>query len=75
MRSELVESKAPVAILRLASAIYPAGVWRYTPVGDDEAAKEEWRWRSGLSSWSWRALEVLRENENGEPMCCPEPFP
>ena len=66
VRSVLLESRAPGTILRLTSLIYPAGLWlRATSPYDDDALAELWTWRSGLSAWSWRAIETIRPSETG----------
>ncbi|KAI0306358.1 hypothetical protein B0F90DRAFT_1808081 [Multifurca ochricompacta] len=57
-------AEAPVAILRLVGAIYPAGAWARSPAPHipPEEFDESWQLRSGLSSWAWRAIGELKDN-------------
>lgn len=64
VKAALNTAEAPVTILRLAVAIYPAGAWARSPQplippGEFE---ESWQLRSGLSSWAWRATGELKDN-------------
>jgi hypothetical protein len=64
VKTTLNTVEAPVAILRLAGTIYPAGAWAksptpYIPSGEFD---ESWQLRSGLSSWAWRTIGELNQN-------------
>src|ERR1700752_2553935 len=64
VKNALNVAEAPVAILRLAVAIYPAGAWAQSPAPHipPEEFDESWQLRSGLSSWAWRAIGELKDN-------------
>ncbi|KAI0293104.1 hypothetical protein BC826DRAFT_1016962 [Russula brevipes] len=64
VKNALNTVEAPVAILRLAGAIYPAGAWARSPAPHIPPGEldESWQLRSGLSSWAWRAIGELKDN-------------
>lgn len=64
VKTALNTVEAPVAILRLAGVIYPAGAWAKCPAPHipPEECDESWQLRSGLSSWAWRAIGELKYN-------------
>jgi len=68
--------EAPVAIFRLAAAIYPAGAWAKSPPPHIPPAEfdESWQLRSGLSSWAWRAIGELKDNGAPAPPCAFDPL-
>ncbi|KAG8891833.1 hypothetical protein FRC01_014495, partial [Tulasnella sp. 417] len=57
IRSTLISSNAPLTILQLASTLYVPGGWVHGDV-------EEWKWRSGLSSWGWTAISNFKGDDN-----------
>ncbi|KAG8891610.1 hypothetical protein FRC00_013382, partial [Tulasnella sp. 408] len=57
IRSTLVSSKAPLTILQLSSTLYAPGGWVHGDV-------EEWKWRSGLSSWGWTAISNFKGDDS-----------
>lgn len=57
IRLTLVSSGAPLTILQLSSTLYVPGGW----VNGDV---EEWKWRSGLSSWGWTAISNLKGDDD-----------
>ncbi|KAI0256929.1 hypothetical protein BJV78DRAFT_1168039 [Lactifluus subvellereus] len=64
VQTALNTAEAPVAILRLAGAIYPAGAWAKSPAPHipTEEFDESWQLRCGFSSWAWRAIGELKDN-------------
>jgi hypothetical protein len=64
VQTALITAEAPVTILRLAGAIYPAGAWAKLPAPHIplEEIDESWQLRCSLSSWAWRAIGELKEN-------------
>ncbi|KAI9508276.1 hypothetical protein F5148DRAFT_1197562 [Russula earlei] len=64
VKAALNTDEAPVAILRLAGAIYPAGAWAKSPPPHIPPGEfdESWQLRNGLSSWAWRAIGELKYN-------------
>ncbi|EPQ58166.1 hypothetical protein GLOTRDRAFT_136931 [Gloeophyllum trabeum ATCC 11539] len=65
VKSRLISLEAAITILRLSAAIYPPGSWMASqPSADssDQEFLESWNLRSGLSSWAWRAISELRED-------------
>ncbi|KZT26246.1 hypothetical protein NEOLEDRAFT_1132274 [Neolentinus lepideus HHB14362 ss-1] len=65
VKSRLIALEAAVTILRLSAAIYPPGSWMtaQSPAESSEGdLLESWNMRSGLSSWAWRAISELRED-------------
>lgn len=57
IRLTLVSSGAPLTILQLSSTLYVPGGW----VNGDV---EEWKWRSGLSSWGWTAISNFKGDDD-----------
>lgn len=57
IRSTLISSNAPLTILQLSSTLYVPGGWVH---GDFE----EWKWRSGLSSWGWTAISNFKGDDS-----------
>ncbi|EMD38507.1 hypothetical protein CERSUDRAFT_113687 [Gelatoporia subvermispora B] len=70
-KSRLKSLEAAMTILRLSMAVYvPA--WWIRPSAQisilDESSIESWNLRTGMSSWAWRVISELREDEtNKEP--------
>ena len=68
MVDRLVALEAAMTILKLSTAIYPLGSWQYfqpaSAPGDSEDPTEAWALRSTLASWSWRAIEEIRGDED-----------
>ncbi|KAI0781039.1 hypothetical protein BD413DRAFT_463594 [Trametes elegans] len=66
----LVALEAAMTILKLSTAIYPLGSWQYfqpaSAPGDSEDPTEAWTLRSTLASWSWRAIEEIRGDEDNQ---------
>ncbi len=62
----LREAKTQQMVLGLTSSIYVPGLWRLPSSIPQESLAEAWSWRSGISAWSWRVLEVLTETGNGK---------
>ncbi|KAG8998705.1 hypothetical protein FRB94_005966 [Tulasnella sp. JGI-2019a] len=63
VRGSLVSAGAPSTIVTLSSRLYSPGSWA-SATSDD--AVEQWTWRSGLSAWSWRALETLKGSNDDD---------
>jgi hypothetical protein len=61
-QTALLSEAAPLLILQLSSALYLPGAWAVDNTADDE----EWRWRSGISSWGWKAIEILTVTDEEE---------
>ena len=59
LRSKLVELDTPRIVFKLSSELYSVGSWAKTVFGEDEP--ESWTWRSGLSSWTRRLIDSLRD--------------
>ncbi|KAG8862014.1 hypothetical protein FRB96_002457 [Tulasnella sp. 330] len=64
VRISLVTAGAPLTILSLSCRLYSPGAWA-SATSDD--ALEQWGWRSGLSTWSWRALDTLKGGDEDDP--------
>lgn len=59
LRSKLVELDTPRIVFKLSSELYRVGSWTKNVSGEDEP--ESWTWRSGLSSWTRRLIDSLRD--------------
>ena len=56
-----------MTILKLSASIYPVGSWQQPlsmPEGSTDDPSESWSLRSTTASWSWRAIEELRGDED-----------
>ncbi|KAI0046104.1 hypothetical protein FA95DRAFT_1671580 [Auriscalpium vulgare] len=72
VKLRLISLEAAVIILKLTSALYPAGAWLtqsdqgLVPEQDQplspEDVEEQWNLRSGLSAWAWRTIEELKDD-------------
>lgn len=65
VKSRLRSLEAGITIMKLSTSIYPPGSWlTLTNVaGITETVEESWNLRSGISSWSWRAIVELKEGD------------
>ncbi|TFY83894.1 hypothetical protein EWM64_g117 [Hericium alpestre] len=86
VKFRLISLEAAVTILRLTSAIYPAGYWMkgasdvFTPEQNanpsPEDINESWMLRSGLSNWAWRTIAELNEfKDESRTLFTPEVLP
>lgn len=66
VKDRLISLEAALTILKLSSSIYPIGSWARTraSAAGGEDVLEEWNLRSTLASWSWRAIDELRGDED-----------
>lgn len=71
VRTRLLSLEAAITILRISTAIYPAGSWLHFRSSPSDAEQgfepEDWEARAGLSSWAWRALNGLKVDTNDAP--------
>ncbi|PIL23899.1 hypothetical protein GSI_13650 [Ganoderma sinense ZZ0214-1] len=69
VKDRLISLEAALTILKLSSSIYPIGSWARAraSAADGEDVLEEWNLRSTLASWSWRAIDELRGDEDNQP--------
>ncbi|KAI0950311.1 hypothetical protein AcV7_008820 [Taiwanofungus camphoratus] len=75
VKVRLISLEASMTILKLSMAVYPPAAWltkQPSPVDGDlqyseETILESWNLRSSLSSWAWRAITELREDEEDNP--------
>ncbi|KAG8970801.1 hypothetical protein FRC03_000018 [Tulasnella sp. 419] len=72
VQKTLLAAGTPLTILRVSSSLYPPGEWARALSSDVAGASgsqeklDEWKWRSGLSSWSWRAIDILTDSGEEE---------
>ncbi|KAI0646953.1 hypothetical protein C8Q79DRAFT_957140 [Trametes meyenii] len=71
VKDRLVALEAAMTILKLSTAIYPLGSWQLYQLPSDGSSSEDpteaWTLRSTLASWSWRAIEEIRGDEETQP--------
>lgn len=68
-----------MTLVRLSSAIYPAGAWMTTTTSlfpesseldnSPERVAESWTIRTGLSNWAWRLITELRDDGQASQLC------
>ncbi|KAI0361987.1 hypothetical protein OH77DRAFT_1389137 [Trametes cingulata] len=69
VQDRLAALEAAMTILKLSTSIYPLGSWQYyKPPAEDasEDPTESWSLRSSLASWSWRAIDEIRGDEDSQ---------
>ncbi|KAI8998730.1 hypothetical protein BD414DRAFT_475906 [Trametes punicea] len=67
VKDRLVALEAAMTILRLSTAIYPLGSWLlYKPASEQDDPVESWSIRCTMASWSWRAIEEIRGDEDSQ---------
>lgn len=66
VKDRLISLEAALTILKLSASIYPIGSWARTKAStaDADVVSEEWNLRSTLASWSWRAIDELRGDDD-----------
>lgn len=72
IRDALVSSGAPTVILCLSCTVYRPLVWMKHVVdaksdADIIAIEENWKWRAGVASWAWKAVNVFTDGVLCEP--------
>lgn len=66
VKDRLISLEAAITILRLSTAIYPVGSWLLStsPETSSEESADSWSLRTTLATWSWRAIDELRGDED-----------
>ncbi|TBU50670.1 hypothetical protein BD309DRAFT_944442 [Dichomitus squalens] len=69
VKDRLISLEAALTILKLSAHLYPVGSWARSNTSPADAADfgEAWTLRSTLASWSWRAIDELRGDEENQP--------
>ena len=72
VKQRLISLEAAMTILKLSASIYPIGSWQHPLLvseGSTDDVLESWSLRSTLASWSWRAIEELRGDDDNREFC------
>ncbi|KAF8163260.1 hypothetical protein B0H34DRAFT_694710 [Crassisporium funariophilum] len=65
VKIRLISLEAALTIIKLSSSIYPPTSWTvYHGSATEALFSEEWNLRTGISSWAWRTISSLKDNQD-----------